>query len=107
MSESARQGRTLPKKTAASPAERISATAAMLAKQFGGKVVVTLEEVCPLLGLDLEKARVEYNRGELPFAAFRMRDSAKAPLLVHVRELAAHIDAQSLRAQDQVRRARV
>ena len=98
------QGRATPN-NGKSPSERVSPTAAMLAKQFGGRVVVPLADVCPLLGMEPSEAQRKHNAGELPFAAFRMRDSNKAPVLVHVRELASYIDAKSLRAKDQVRSA--
>lgn len=50
------------------------------------------------LNLNGENASRAAALGRLPFPVFRMRDSAKAPWLVHVKDLAAHIDSQRVAA---------
>jgi len=55
---------------------------------------VELARICDqYLGLNAENANKRAGLKLLPFPAFRVRDSQKAPYLVHVRDLAQHIDA--------------
>jgi hypothetical protein len=54
---------------------------------------VPLEAVCKVyFGLSYEEARRAAGTNDLPVPTFRLRDSAKAPLLMHTAELAAWID---------------
>jgi hypothetical protein len=54
---------------------------------------VELSRICDqYLGLNPENAGKRAALKQLPFPAFRVRESNKAPYLVHVRDLARHID---------------
>ncbi len=56
-------------------------------------VTVELSRICDqYLGLNAENAGKQAALKQLPFPVFRVRDSQKAPYLVHVRDLARHID---------------
>jgi hypothetical protein len=54
---------------------------------------VPLHDICSeYLGLTPHQAVRAWNEGRLPVKAFRLRDSTKAPLLVHLSDLAKLID---------------
>lgn len=54
---------------------------------------VALTDICgEYLGLTPQQAVRAWNDGRLPIKAFRLRDSTKAPLLVHLADLAKLID---------------
>lgn len=58
-----------------------------------GAPVVPLEDVCQVyFGLTPRTAAEHAGLNRLPVPTFRLRDSQKAPLMVHVRDLAKHID---------------
>ena len=44
------------------------------------------------LGMSAAEANRAWNDGRLPVKAFRLRESQKAPLLVHIADLAALMD---------------
>ena len=58
--------------------------------------IILIEEIANLyLGLSTRTAKNKAKRGELPFPAFRMGDSAKSPFVVHIDDLATFIDKRS------------
>ena len=62
--------------------------------------VARLADICePYLQLKYAEARRRAAVHALPFAAFRLGDSAKAPLMVRVADLARHIDGVAKAAQ--------
>lgn len=65
-----------------------------------GGPVARLDAVCSkYLNLSYDEARRRAAIGALPFPTFRLGQSAKAPLMVHVKDLAAHIDAAEEKAR--------
>lgn len=55
--------------------------------------IVRLADICkPYLNLGYAEARRQAAMERLPFAAFRLNDSTKSPLMVRVADLARHID---------------
>lgn len=71
-----------------------SATAIMLMMQFG-KPVVELDQIKEMLGYNtLGAAKDAIKTGTFPIDVFRLRDSQKAPYMVHLEDLAKHIDQQ-------------
>ena len=61
--------------------------------------VVPLETICnDYLHIGYDTALQYASLNQLPFATFRLRDSKKAPLMVSVEALAAHIDSVTARA---------
>jgi hypothetical protein len=66
---------------------------AALAARFGGPAA-PLADVCQTyFGLDYKAARERAAANRLPVTTFRLTDSQKAPLMVHITDLAAYIDA--------------
>lgn len=63
--------------------------------------VVRLEDVCEhYFGLSIKTANDRAITNKLPIPAFRLVDSQKAPFMVKISDLAAHIDnAQQLAAE--------
>jgi hypothetical protein len=49
--------------------------------------LVTLEDVCPLLGMTFVVARRHHSDGTLPVKAFRLASSRRGPLFVHIDDL--------------------
>jgi hypothetical protein len=65
-----------------------------LFKEFG-EPAVPLANVCQrYLGMKYPTARAAANANELPFPVFRLNDSRKAPWMVHIDDLAEHIDSR-------------
>lgn len=57
------------------------------------KALLPLDEICQeYLGLSPQEARRAVSKGELGVKAVQLRDSSKAPWLVHIDDLAAHVD---------------
>jgi hypothetical protein len=52
------------------------------------------------LGLSPQVARQRAALNDLPFPTFRLSESVKAPILVHVTDLATHIDVQHEKATE-------
>lgn len=68
-------------------------TEMMLLAVYKGPLV-ELDRICDrYLGLNATNANRRAALKQLPFPAFRARGSRKAPYLVHVTDLAAHIDS--------------
>ena len=66
-----------------------------LTATYGGPVV-RLEAICgPYLQLSYKDASKQAALNQLPFPAYRLRDSRRAPLLVDVSSLAAYLDEAS------------
>lgn len=60
-----------------------------------------LDDICETyLGISAVTARKHAALNTLPFPTFRASDSAKAPLLVEVRDLADHLDRAAASARD-------
>ena len=58
-----------------------------------GAPIVPLASICEqFFGLSPRAAQEHAALNKLPVPAFRLRESQKAPLMVHVRDLAKHID---------------
>lgn len=69
---------------------------------------VHLETICEhYLGMSPTVARQRAALNTLPFPTFRTGDSAKAPLMVKVADLAAVIDAQHSNARSQWEQAQL
>lgn len=69
---------------------------------------VPLADICQqYLGLGYEEALRKAARAELPVPVFRLNNSRKAPLMVHVKDLAAHIDRARNEAAERAERLRV
>lgn len=66
---------------------------------YKSPVIPLLEISKKYLNLGPEQAARQAAINELPFPTFRLNDSRKAPLLVKVTDLAAHIDRVSEKAQ--------
>lgn len=64
---------------------------ARLLQEHDGHPIVPLESVCDLAGLAPDTAKVMAQRGKLPWPAFRMRDSRKAPWMVNLQDVASHL----------------
>ncbi len=61
---------------------------------------IPLSEICDrYLSLSHQKAREAAALNQLPFPTFRLRESIRSPLMVHISDLANHIDAQHVAAQ--------
>ncbi len=84
-----------------------SQTLWMLMAQFNGRATVQLDEICvDYFALSPNKARVHANSCSLPVPAFRLQASQKAPWLVHLSDLAAHIDkCRAAAAKENINRA--
>lgn len=64
--------------------------------------IVRLEDICEqYFGLQYDTARNRAALNQLPVATWRLLDSHKAPLMVRLTELAAHIDATAEAATEQ------
>ncbi|AMC33141.1 pyocin activator PrtN family protein [Janthinobacterium sp. B9-8] len=67
-------------------------TTFLLMAQYS-KPIVQLKEIAEeYLGLTPREAQREANMNRLPIPTFRLRDSQKAPLMIHIKDLATHID---------------
>ena len=53
--------------------------------------LIPLERVCPLLGLSWVVARRKHALGTLPVRAFRLNDSRRGPLWVHIDDLERYV----------------
>lgn len=67
-------------------------TAFLLMAQFESPTVALKDIALQYLGMTPGEAQREANMNRLPIPTFRLRDSQKAPLLIHVDDLAKHID---------------
>lgn len=84
-----------------------SQTLWMLMAQFDGKATVRLDEISlDYFAMSPAKAAVHAKHCTLPVPAFRMQPSQKAPWLVHLSDLAAHIDnCRAAAAKENIHRA--
>ncbi|MEW6703744.1 MAG: pyocin activator PrtN family protein [Pseudomonadota bacterium] len=65
---------------------------AALAARYGGPAI-PLADVCQThFGLDYKAARERATAHRLPVPTFRLTDSQKAPLMLHLADLARYID---------------
>ncbi|MCG8991781.1 pyocin activator PrtN family protein [Laribacter hongkongensis] len=70
--------------------------------------LIKLEDICEdYFGLSKGEARKRANLNTLPIPTVRMADSNKSPILVHVDDLAKHIDEQRRRATEQWARSQI
>jgi hypothetical protein len=66
-----------------------------------GAPVVPLASICEqYFGLSPKAAQEHAALNKLPVPTFRLRESQKAPLMVHVRDLAQHIDDAHVGAKE-------
>lgn len=79
----------------------------MLMAQFDGRATVRLDEISlDYFALSPNKAAVHAKNCTLPVPAFRMQASQKAPWLVHLSDLAQHIDhCRAQAAKENIHRA--
>ncbi|WP_024557629.1 pyocin activator PrtN family protein [Franconibacter pulveris 1160] len=65
-----------------------------------GSVTVPLSQVCEkYFGLKPPTAEKRAAMGELPIPTFRAAESQKAPRMIHIQDLANHIDEQLKRGR--------
>ena len=65
-------------------------------------LALRLDDICEqYLGVTATVARKRAIANDLPFPTYRATDSAKAPFMVDVRELANHIDTAGTQAREQ------
>ena len=74
-------------------------TAFLLMAQFERATVPLAEIAEEYLGMTAPVAQREALMHNLPIPTFRLRDSNKSPLLVHIDDLAAHIDQARAKAK--------
>lgn len=73
----------------------------MLMLQYNA-AVVELRDIAYLFGFkNPAEANRAANDGNLPVPVFKQRDSQKAPYLIHVEDLATHIDNQRKQAAEE------
>lgn len=73
-----------------------------------GSVTVPLVDVCEdYFGLAPRAAMAAAALNKLPVPTFRLRESQKSPLMVHVRDLAEHIENMRDRATEHWERSQV
>jgi hypothetical protein len=78
-----------------------SQTALMLMMQHGSPIV-ELKSVAHLFGFNSpSEANRAANEGDLPVPVFKQRDSQKAPFLIHVEDMAMHVDKMRQVALDE------
>lgn len=76
----------------------------LLASQFEGRATLPLGEISEeYLGLTVREANRRAESGELKLATFRLRDSKRAPRIVHLQDLANLIDEMAQEARAEVR----
>lgn len=73
-------------------------TAFLLVQQLGSPVVPLEDISLGYLGIEPQVAVRRFNSGTLGIHAFRLRSSRKAPLMVHVHDLAQLIDSRRAEA---------
>lgn len=84
-----------------------SPTLWMLLAQFNGQATVPLDSICnAYFGMSQQKAAVSAQKCTLPVPAFRLSPSQKSPWLVHLSDLAVHIDkCREAAAKENIHRA--
>lgn len=75
-----------------------------LLTQYGAPVVPLADISLCYFALSPEEAAKQFNAGRLAVPAFRLSNSRKAPILVAVEDLAAHIDEAKARARRHLER---
>jgi len=98
----ARRRRAAPLADSTRPAmQQFNNTALMLMLQYNSPVV-ELKQVAHLFGFNTpSEANRAANDGDLPVPVFKHRNSQKAPFLIHVEDLAKHIENQRQQAADE------
>jgi hypothetical protein len=67
-----------------------------------------LQDICDkYLNLAWNQARAKAALNQLPFPTFRLTESVKSPLMVYVKDLAAHIDTQHALAEKEWEKSQV
>lgn len=80
--------------------EKIMNTMFLLMAEYGS-ATVTLEQVCEkYFGMKPATAEKRAALGALPIPTFRAAESQKAPRMIHIQDLANHIDAQLKKGRD-------
>ncbi|WP_325890983.1 pyocin activator PrtN family protein [Grimontia sp. NTOU-MAR1] len=63
---------------------------------------IPLKHVCvEFFGIQHKTAEAQAKSGEFPIPTFKMRNSERSPTLVHIEDLAKHIDAQLTKAREE------
>lgn len=66
-----------------------------------GSATVQLSQVCEkYFGLKPSTAEKRAAMGDLPIPTFRVAESQKAPRMIHIQDLANHIDEQLQKSRD-------
>lgn len=82
-------------------------TIQMLMKQYPLPTVQLKMIAEEYLGLTPGEAQREANMNRLPIPTFRLRNSQKAPLMIHIQDLATHIDASLAAARTQWNKSQI
>lgn len=81
---------------------RNNSTFATLLTKYDNQILVPLSSVCEeFLGVNYRVARRQYANNRLLIPIVRLSNSQKAPLLVHLQDLACFIELQRSRAKYQ------
>ncbi|WP_318466557.1 pyocin activator PrtN family protein [Photobacterium leiognathi] len=79
-----------------------NSTFAALLTKYDNQILVPLSSVCEeFLGVNYRVARRQYAKNRLLIPIVRLSNSQKAPLLVHLEDLACFIELQRSRAKYQ------
>lgn len=63
---------------------------------------IPLKAVCvEFFGMQPKSAEAKAKCGQFPIPTFKMRDSERSPTLVHIEDLAKHIDTQLKKAREE------
>jgi len=69
-------------------------TELMLMLRYDGSPTILLDQCLDQLGYSKVEANRHAGLNRLPIPTFRLRDSQKSPRMVHLKDLAEHIDSQ-------------
>lgn len=86
--------------------ERVAlSTAFLLMAQYGGKAIISAEEVCRdyFCHLTVEKFVRKVGTGEIAIPLVRMENSQKCAKGVHLQDMADYLDARALAARKEFR----
>ena len=71
-----------------------SQTELMLLMKYDCSPIAKLEDCLEYIGYNKVEANRAASLDRLPIPTFRLRDSQKSPRMIHIKDLAAHIDSQ-------------
>ncbi|WP_413479581.1 pyocin activator PrtN family protein [Vibrio hibernica] len=80
--------------------DRFTITHHILLMRYSNRVVLAVEEIAEdYLGLATSTAKRKAALGTLPFPVFQLGDSIRSPYVVHLDDLAKHIDKRCAEAE--------